>query len=125
MAKLNLTGAEFSDIVICFLLDKLQHPEEVIEFDVNENFNAFAEVLARRGMKAPLLQCYMAVDAQTRIKYRLIRNVFRDVPGTDTAFIEISKDKREATMKIGVFARIKKFVKKLLTLGTVGEEKKK
>lgn len=124
MAKLNITGAEFSDIVICFLLDKVQHPEEVIEFDVNENFNAFAEVLARRGMKAPLLQCYMNMDPQTRVKYRLIRNVFRDVPGTETAFMEISKDKREATMKVGVFARIKKFVKKLLTLGA-GEEKKK
>jgi hypothetical protein len=91
----------------------------VIEFDVNEKFNALAEVLARRGMKAPLLQCWMDMDPQTRVKYRMIKNVFRDVPGSSTAQIYIEKDERKAAMEPGVFARIKKFVKKLLVVAAV------
>jgi hypothetical protein len=123
--KLTVTGAKFGDLVVCFLLDKLQHPDSVLEYDVNEKFNALVEVLMRRGMKAPLFQYYMNIDAQTRTNYRMIRNVFRDVPGSDTAYIEIVKDERKAAMEPGVFDRIKKFAKKLLIAVAVAAVVKK
>jgi len=119
MAKLTLTGSEFGDIVMLFLYDKLQHPDQILEADINETFNAFAEVLMRRGMKAPLLQCYMDTDPMLRVKYRQIRDVFIDTPNNKTSYIEIRKDERPEVLKVGVFDRIKKFVKKIITLGLV------
>lgn len=119
MATLNLTGSEFADVVVCFILDKLQHPTDVVEFDLNPKFNALAEVLGRRGMKAAFLQVYMSMDPQTRVKYRLIRDVFRDVPGGSIEGIQIHKDERKKEMEVGIFAKIKKFVKKLLVVVAV------
>lgn len=119
MAKLTVTGSEFSDVVMLFLYDKLLHPDDIIEADVNEKFNAFAEVLMRRGMKGPLLQCYMDMDPMLRVKYRLIRDVFIDKPNNKISYIEIRKDVRTEVLKPGVFTRIKKFLKKIITLGLV------
>lgn len=117
MAKITVTGAEFANIVTLFLYDKLQHPDDIVEADINETFNALAEVLMRRGLKAPLLQCYMDMDPQLRVKYRMIRNVFIDNDSTQTALIEIRKDKRAEVLKPGVFTRIKSYLKKIITLG--------
>lgn len=117
MAKLTVTGSEFADIVMLFLYDKLSHPDEIIEADVNETFNAFAEVMFRRGMKAPLLQCYMDMNPQLRVQYRLIRNTFMDNANGKISYIEIHKDVRPDTLKPGVFKRIKSIVKKIVLLG--------
>ena len=35
MAKITVTGSDFANIVMCFLLDKIQHPEEVVEFEAS------------------------------------------------------------------------------------------
>ena len=121
MAKLTLTGSEFCDLIECFLYDKLNNPDEIIEFDVNERFNAFMEVMARRGTKGPLLQCYMDMDPQLRVKYRMIRSVFID-GGTSIATIEIHNDKRPEVAKVGFIARIKNYLKKILTLGLMGND---
>jgi hypothetical protein len=117
MAKLTLTGSEFANIVMLFLYDKLSHPDEIIEADVNETFNAFMEVMFRRGMKAPLLQCYMDMKPQLRVQYRLIRNTFMDNTSGKISNIEIHKDVRPDTLKPGVFKRIKNIVKKIVLLG--------
>ena len=119
MAKLTLSGSEFGDVVMLFLYDKLLHPDQILEADINETFNAFAEVLMRRGMKAPLLQCYMDTNPMLRVKYRLIRDVFIDKPNNKTSYIEINKDVRPEVLKVGTFDRIKKFLKKILVLGLV------
>lgn len=119
MAKLTLSGADFANFTMLFFYDKLLHPDSIIEADVNETFNAFAEVLMRRGMKAPLLQCYMDMDPMLRVKYRLIRDVFIDTPNNKTSYIEIRKDIRTEILKPGVFTRIKKILKKIVTLGLV------
>lgn len=119
MAKLTLTGKDFANFTMLFLHDKLLRPDEIIEADINETFNAFAEVLMRRGMKAPLLQCYMKMDPSMRVKYRLIRDVFTDKPNNKVSYIEIRKDERPAVLKVGTFDRIKSFLKKIVTLGLV------
>lgn len=124
MAKITVKGGDFANVVVCFLYDKLQHPEQILEADVNEIFNALAEVLMRRGMKAPLFQCYMRMDPQLRVRYRMIRNVFIDNGSTKTALIEIRKDERAKVLKTGTFDRIKKFVKKIAVLGLVAAVKK-
>lgn len=117
MPKITVTGSEYADITACFLMDKLTNPDEVIEYDVNERFNALVEVLARRGMKAPLLQTWLDMDPQTRVKYRQIKQVFRDGAQGKVTYIEIHKDKRSEIIKPGVFQRIKNIVKKIITLG--------
>lgn len=80
MAKITVTGGDFANIVMLFLYDKLRNPDQIVEADINEIFNAFVEVLMRRGLKAPLLQCYIDMNPQLRVKYRLIRDVFIDNP---------------------------------------------
>ncbi len=119
MAKITVSGGDFANIVMLFLYDKLKNPDEIIEADINEIFNAFAEVLMRRGLKAPLLQCYIDMNPQLRVKYRLIRNVFIDNQSTSNVVIEIRKDKREKILKPGVFQRIRTYVKKIVDLGTI------
>lgn len=120
--KITVSEGDFGNIVLLFLYDKLLHPEEIIEYDINERFNAVMEVLARRGLKGPLLQCYGRMNPQLRVRYRQIRNVFRDVPSTNSVIIEIRKTKRDKVLKHGVFKRIKNFLKKILTLGLSKDE---
>jgi hypothetical protein len=119
MAKITVNGGDFGNIVMLFLYDKLLHPDEIIEADINEKFNAFAEVLMRRGMKAPLLQCYSDMDPMLRVRYRQIRDVFIDNDRNKNVIIEIRKAERPEVLEPGVFTRIKKFLKKIIVLGLV------
>jgi len=120
--KITLTSSQFADFCLFFLLDKLQNPEEVIPPDYDEKFNAVAEIMKRRGIRSALFWFYVKSDPMLRVKYRLIRNIFRpDNPSKVAAWIEIIKDPT-VKPKAGLISRLMKHIKNILTLSK-NEEK--
>jgi hypothetical protein len=90
MAKLTLNSSEWSDIVVCFLYDKMCYPDEVIPAEINLNFNDLAEILKRKALKGILQHYYINIDPQLRTRYRLIMQTMRpDSNNPSTSIIEI------------------------------------
>jgi len=117
MPSLHLKSSQFSDIVICFLLDKLMHPGEVIPVEINEKFDDLSIVMSNKGLRTVFLQYYMNMDPKLRIQYKLIREVFTDSNQTETSFIRI--DKEHIPEKPTIIGKTRKFLKKVLTLGLI------
>jgi hypothetical protein len=117
MASLKVEGKQFADVVLCFLHDKLSNPDEVIEPEVNEEFNAFMEILQRKGIRPLLLRYYVGLDPRTRSMYKRIKGVFRDDKSATSAFIRILQDERvpvKPKEKSRVLKKILRVVKKLV-----------
>lgn len=89
MPRLSVETDEFADLVCCFLLDKLNYMETVDPY--NDNFNDFCEIMKHKGMRAVLLTYYMHINPQTRVRYRLIRDVFITDGNMPTADLHIVK----------------------------------
>ncbi len=90
MPRLSIDTSEFADYVACFLLDKMNNMSEVVPY--NEDFNDFCEILKHKGTRATLITYYMHMDPQTRVRYRLIRDVFITNGILPTADLHITKD---------------------------------
>jgi hypothetical protein len=115
--KLTLSASEFADFCLFFLLDKLQHPEEVEPPEYAEKFNAIAEIMKRRGFRSALLWYYVKANPQMRVRYRMMRNVFRPHnPSKIGHWIEIRKDDAPKDEKIGIIGRILKHIKNIITM---------
>jgi len=89
MPRLSIDTDEFADYVAAFLLDKMNNMDTVVPG--NENFNDFCEILKHKGTRATLITYYMHMDPQTRVRYRLIRNVFITDGKLPTADLHITK----------------------------------
>lgn len=74
MARIDVSNTEFADIAVCYLLDKLQNPDGISQN--NEDFNDLSELLKNKGLRGILLHYYLSMPSKTRIKYRLIKEVF-------------------------------------------------
>ncbi len=110
MPRLNIDSNEFADYVACFLLDKLNDIEGVVPG--NEDFNDFSIILKNKGVRAVLLTYYMHMKPQTRVRYRLIKDVFRTDGMMPTADLHIEKSK-----EIELTKPKKTLLKKVLAAG--------
>ena len=109
MPRLSTETTEFADLVCCFLLDKLNNPEIL---PGNENFDDFCELMKHKGMRAILLTYYMHMNPNTRVRYRLIREVFRPEKPMPTADLHLVKPEPIETV-----APKRTLLKKVLAMG--------
>lgn len=113
--RLRLKTSDFANIVLNFLLDKLMHPEDVIETDINPEFNAFMEALDRKGVKALLLKYYMSPEnREYRVLWKRIRGVFTEDRPPDTVQFVIERDERPEEEKKGPLKKFERLVKKFV-----------
>jgi hypothetical protein len=114
VAKIRVVPNEFADIVISFLLDKMLHPEEVVPN--NDDFNEFIEKIRGRGLKTLMMKYYLNMDSKTRVKYKIIKDVFEE-GSSETSVISISPEKVEKKKEVSK-SLLKKVIKKI-----IGDEK--
>lgn len=92
MPRLSTESTEFADFVCCFLLDKLNNMDSVVPENLgNSDFEDFCKILKNKGVRSILLQYYMQLPAQSRVRYRLLRDVFITDKPLKTADIHIEK----------------------------------
>lgn len=103
--------------MICFLYDQLLHPDETLSIELNQDYNDLMSILKNRGMRTIFQMYFMRLDPAMRIKYRFVRDVFKNNNKTLNAFIEIRKEPRPVKEKKGIIRRTGEFVAKVLTLG--------
>ena len=115
MPTLKVSSGEFADFVVCFLLDKLTKPGQVIPVEVNEQFDDLSIVLSNKGLRSVLLQYYIQMNPQMRIKYKMIRKVFTDSPLENTSIIYIEKS--QIPEQPTILGKTRKFLKKIISLG--------
>ena len=113
--KIKVTDNEFPDIVVSFLLDNIIHDDKVLKYG-NDDFNAFMDILNRKGFKSILMRYYVNMNPNTRTDYKRIKDVFRDDKSMKTALIEINKTKTTEKQKKGALSKIK-YVAKILIGG--------
>jgi hypothetical protein len=112
---MRLSDGEFADYVVCFLYDKLTKPQSVVPAEVNPGFNAFAEILMKRGFKSQLLYRYMKMPTSTRSKYRTTSGVYNQKAGTSSTSIVVFKTKIKKDVK--KIDTVKDIIKKISALG--------
>jgi hypothetical protein len=111
--RLTLTSLEFCDIIGCMLYDQVTNPEEMVPIKLDGEWADFIEVLTRKGLKAVLLQRYLSTDPQIRVRYNMIKKVFRNKPDSNV-YIEIRSQQAPENSTIN---KSGKFLKKVLSLG--------
>ena len=118
MPTLKVDSSEFADFVVCFLLDKLTKPGQVIPVEVNENFDDLSMVLANKGLRSVFLQYYINMNPQMRIKYKMIRGAFINNTQDTTSIIYIDKVyvPEQPTTVLG---KARKFLKKIIGMNIV------
>jgi len=112
MSKANVTPSEFCDLVVCFLLDKILHPDEVVF--KNKEFDKLSTQMTGKGLKPIFLQYYLDTNSSIRIRYKRIRKTLTD--GNTGSIINIGTDgKKEVEEPVKKKeSLLKKVIKKLL-----------
>lgn len=121
MAKIRVEPNEFADIVISFLLDKMLHPEEVVPN--NDDFNEFTEKIRDKGLKTLMMKYYLNIDSRTRVKYKIIKDVFEE-GSSETSVINISPEKVEKKKEMGKKNLLKKIIKRMIGDETITDKEK-
>lgn len=103
--------------MICLLYDQLMYPEETVPIQKNQDYNDLMSIVKNRGMRTIFQMYFMRLDPQMRIKYRFIRDVFKDNNKANNVFIEIKKEKFTKIDKKGIIRKTGDFVTNVLTLG--------
>lgn len=109
MARIDTDSDEFGSIVVCYLLDKLQDTNE----QNDDNFNDLIKLLKNKGLRSILLHYYLSMPSKTRIKYRLINDVF-DYNSLKNQSVIIGIRKSE---KIDKEPKESSFLKKVVAIG--------
>jgi hypothetical protein len=119
MAKVNVSADEYCNLTICFLLDKMLHPDEVCF--MNEEFNEYANKLTGKGMKPLSLNSYLRMDPNIRVYYKRIKRIF-SYDSNESMVIQIwpsEKTKEEMQKKDNI---VKRVIKKLLMRESINRE---
>ena len=119
MAKINITANEFPNFVVSFLFDKILHPEEIVPG--NKEFNKFMEVMAFKGMKPILMKYYLDMDANERLKYKRIKDIF-DMTANTSSVINISPSEKEIEVKKKKGKMVTKIIRKLIGASKVSKK---
>ena len=110
MPKINVDPDEFADIVMAYLFDKYLNFDEVSA--ENENFNYGMK--KARGKMFPISRgMYLDMDANLRLKYKLIKEAFRGDTATHSIFI-VPRGRKKKKEKPGIVAKVLKKVWKTL-----------
>lgn len=89
MANITVTGEEYGNIVIAFLLDAIINPEVL---EGNEEFRSVIEKMESKGMKPILLREFLNMSAAQRIQYKRIKPSFVGKPGRNSILIQNGKE---------------------------------
>ncbi|MFW6129962.1 MAG: hypothetical protein ACOC56_02185 [Atribacterota bacterium] len=74
MASIVVDSNTFPDIVASYLLDIMINDSEI----ENELFDEILEKLQRGGMKSYLMNYFLQMDGESRIKYKMIKQTLRN-----------------------------------------------
>ena len=124
MPKITVTSSQFTDIVACFLNEQMIRPDESVPILIHQDWNDLMTVMNRRGMKTILLQYYMSMDPLSRIRWKMIKDVFNDTHKNPNVYIEITKQHipEEELSMMGKIKKMGKFLTKVLSLGLLKEK---
>ncbi len=86
MSQIRLDPDEFADIIMAFLLDALRDDDMLKN---NERFREFIHMADSKGMKSELTRKFFDMNAEQRLKYKLIKDVFR---GGQSSKLNIEQD---------------------------------
>lgn len=118
--KLNLTSTEFCQICMCLLYEQLLKPDEIIAILNDQDYNDLMTIFKHRGMKTILQQYYLRLDPQMRVRYRMIKEVFKNNKKTKSVMIGIIKeDVKIEPSKKGIIRRTGEFLAKVLSFGII------
>lgn len=106
MSQIRVTPEEFADLAIVFLMENLKSDDPIVD---NERWNSLVELMEDRGVKPAVMKSYLKMDADTRVKYKRIKNVF---DGGESAKINIAGSKEGKPDSIATDIN-KKFIKKV------------
>ena len=120
--KLTLSSSDFCDLVVLFLYDMVTHKDKTVPVHLNQDWAEFLEVLTRKGMRSPLLQYYLSVQPQMRIRYNLLKDAFYPKP-QGNGYIEIRPQEiPKKPEKTGLIKKTGKYLKKIISLGLLKED---
>lgn len=80
MSQISVSLEEFSDVLICFLLDCLNHGSTID----NENFDMVLRKMKNAGIRSNLLQAYIDMPGSDRVRYKFVRPVLMGLTGGTT-----------------------------------------
>ncbi len=110
MSQIHVEADEFADIVMLFLQESMR--EDMIKG--NPRYDSFIDKLEKKGFKTILLNNYLKMDADTRVKYKRIKDVF-DGGAKSIIYIE-KEDKLKSKETDGIVKKTIKTLKKSIGL---------
>lgn len=75
MSQISVSLEEFPNILICFLLDCLNHGSTI----GNENFDTVLRKMKNAGIRSNLLQAYIDMQGNDRVLYKFIRPILMNL----------------------------------------------
>ena len=109
MPKIQVDSDTWPNIVVAYLMDKILHPDDISEN--NEDFNDLMKKMKGKGMLPLFRNYYLSMDANWRMRYRIIKDGFWDET-TTAQTIFINAKKRDRKDKKSQSSLIKKIIKK-------------
>jgi hypothetical protein len=111
MSQITLTPDEMPDFVVAFLMDNFKN-EELRE--LNPLWKKFIETLEAKGVESQTMIYYLHMDAETRLKYKMIADVFSGK--SSSAKINITKNIAKTTERKIKYGNIKNIIKKVFKI---------
>lgn len=117
--RLNLTPDEFTDILMMFLLDCATDKDMNIR-KTNPKFAAIVDKMSGLGVRSMLFMYFFNINANIRMKYRQIREVFAKKTSNQADFYVTQTKEYQEKMKEK--QQIKKAIKTALKLINNGKD---
>jgi hypothetical protein len=102
--------------MMCILYDQLLHPDNSLPIVQNQDYNDLMTIFKHRGMRTILQMYFMRLDPQMRMRYRLIREAFRNSNNMKDIIIEIRKDNLQEVPGKSIIRKTGDFISKIITL---------
>jgi len=113
MGKIIVDPEEFFDIIMIFLFDIINNREEILL--KNEDIVDILNIFERKGLKSPLMQYYLNLTSEQRVKYKRIRDSFY-TQSVNESNIKITSNKDSITEDNENFYDIKDSIKRCISL---------
>ena len=111
MSQINLTPDEVPDFIVAFLMDNFKNDKLLEE---NPLWAKYVENLKAKGIEAHTVKYYLAMDSQTRLKYKRIAKVFSGE--IDSAKIVIQPNAAETAKRKKKHGKLKNIIKKVFKI---------
>ncbi len=117
--KLTINTVQYSQLMVCLFYDQLLHPDKSIPILEDQDYNDLLSIMKHRGVLTLFQLYYMRLDPQMRMRFRLIREAFRNNNNMKDLILEVKKDTISVPKK-GIVRRTGEFVQKILGIGGKG-----